>query len=131
LCSVFGYDSSMSNDESKSKSPSQLEKETLDYWEKHGIFEKTLKNTEGNKPFVFYEGPPYANGRPGIHHVLARAFKDAVLRFRTMQGFYVRRKAGWDTHGLPTEMEVEKKLGVHSKKDIEEKVGIERTLKRG
>ena len=101
------------------------EKEILEYWRENKIFERALAKTKKGKPFVFYEGPPYANGKPGIHHVLARAFKDIILRFKTMQGFYVARKAGWDTHGLPTEMEVEKKLGVHTKKEIEEKIGIE------
>ena len=101
------------------------EKEILEYWRENKIFEKALLKTKKGKPFVFYEGPPYANGKPGIHHVLARAFKDIILRFKTMQGFYVERKAGWDTHGLPTEMEVEKKLGVRTKKEIEEKIGIE------
>ncbi|QQG46073.1 MAG: class I tRNA ligase family protein [Candidatus Niyogibacteria bacterium] len=113
-------------DSEHKKSFSESEKEILEYWRKNKIFEETLDKTEKGRPFVFYEGPPYANGRPGIHHALARAFKDAILRFKTMRGFYVRRKAGWDTHGLPTEMEVEKKLGLASKKDIEEKVGLEK-----
>ena len=94
------------------KSFSEKEKEILEYWQKNGIFDRSIKQTKGKKPFVFYEGPPYANGKPGIHHVEARAFKDIILRFKTMQGFFVRRKAGWDTHGLPIEMEVEKKLGI-------------------
>jgi isoleucyl-tRNA synthetase len=105
---------------------SKSEKEILNFWEKNRIFEKSLK---GKKNFVFYEGPPYANGKPGIHHFLARCFKDAVCRFKTMQGFLVLRKAGWDTHGLPTEMEVEKKLNIKNKKEIEEKIGIEKFVK--
>lgn len=96
-----------------------LEKEILDFWEREKIFERTLQNRKGAKPFVFYEGPPTANGKPGIHHVLARGFKDLIPRFKTMQGYYVARKAGWDTHGLPVEIEVEKQLGISGKKDIE------------
>lgn len=105
----------------------KFEKEILNFWEKEKIFEKSLKKKKKN--FVFYEGPPYANGKPGIHHFLARCFKDAVCRFKTMQGFLVLRKAGWDTHGLPTEMEVEKKLKITNKKEIEEKIGIEKFVK--
>jgi len=116
----------MSDEPISKKTFPQSEEEVFEYWQKNKVFEETLKKTKNKKPFVFYEGPPYANGRPGIHHVLARAFKDVILRFKTMQGFYVRRKSGWDTHGLPTEMEVEKKLGVRSKKEIEEKIGVER-----
>ncbi|MBI2038863.1 MAG: class I tRNA ligase family protein [Candidatus Niyogibacteria bacterium] len=110
----------------KPQSFAQIEEAILAYWEKHKIFEKTLKRTFRRPPFVFYEGPPYANGKPGIHHVEARAFKDIILRYKTMRGFFVARKSGWDTHGLPTEMEVEKKLGVRSKREIEEKIGIEK-----
>ena len=109
----------------KHKSFPEREEEILAFWKENKIFEKTLEKTSKKKPFRFYEGPPYANGRPGIHHVLARCYKDIILRFKTMQGFYVERKSGWDTHGLPTEMEVEKKLGVHSKKEIE-KLGVEK-----
>ncbi|PIR24299.1 isoleucine--tRNA ligase [Candidatus Campbellbacteria bacterium CG11_big_fil_rev_8_21_14_0_20_44_21] len=96
------------------------EEEILKFWQENKIFEKSLEQNEGNKPFVFYEGPPTANGRPGIHHLESRAFKDIILRFKTMRGFYVRRKAGWDTHGLPVELEVEKELGLKNKKEIEE-----------
>lgn len=103
----------------------KFEKEILRFWEKNKIFEKSLKKTQKGKPFVFYEGPPTANGRPGIHHILARAFKDIIPRFQTMRGRYVVRKAGWDTHGLPVELEIEKKLGFKSKKDIEN-YGIEK-----
>ncbi len=102
------------------------EEEILAFWQENKIFEKSLeKNKAGNwlfgkKEFVFYEGPPTANGKPGIHHLEARAFKDAIPRYKTMQGFYVRRKGGWDTHGLPVELQVEKQLGLKSKKEIEE-----------
>lgn len=102
------------------------EEKWLEYWEKNKIFEKSVAKRKGRKEFVFYEGPPYANGRPGIHHIEARAFKDIILRYKTMKGYYAPRKAGWDTHGLPTEMEVEKKLGIRSKKEIEAVVGIEK-----
>ena len=94
------------------------------YWLDHGTFEKSLKQTEGNTPFVFYEGPPSANGIPGIHHVMARAIKDIFCRYKTMKGFYVSRKAGWDTHGLPIEIGVEKKLGI-TKEDIGKSISIE------
>ncbi|MDO8537040.1 MAG: class I tRNA ligase family protein, partial [bacterium] len=102
-----------------------VEEKILDFWKKNQIFEKTLKSREKSKKFIFYEGPPYANGKPGIHHVLARIYKDIILRYKTMRGYYVPRKAGWDTHGLPVEMAAEKALGLKSKKDIE-KFGIKR-----
>ena len=98
----------------------KLEEKILKYWKQRRAFEQSLKLRKKAHRFVFYEGPPTANGRPGMHHVLARAFKDVVCRYKTMQGFYVERKAGWDTHGLPVELEVEKKLGLKSKRDIEE-----------
>ncbi len=102
-----------------------VEAQVFSFWDEHGIFEKSVaKNKPGvrgkGKRFVFYEGPPTANGRPGIHHVLARSFKDIVLRYKTMDGYYVPRKGGWDTHGLPVELEVEKTLGLKSKKEIEQ-----------
>lgn len=100
------------------------EEEILKFWQENKIFEQTLAKPAPRGKFVFYEGPPYANGLPGIHHLEARAFKDVILRYRTMRGFHVARRAGWDTHGLPIEMAVEKKLGLTSKKEIEEKVGI-------
>lgn len=103
----------------------QKEKETLEFWEKNNIFKKTLEKDSPKGPFVFFEGPPTANGRPGIHHAEARAYKDVIPRFRTMQGYFVDRKAGWDTHGLPVELEVEKRLGFKSKIDIEN-FGIEK-----
>lgn len=95
----------------------------LEFWRQNNIFEQSIKNREGHPDFIFYEGPPTANGRPGIHHVLARSFKDIICRYKTMRGFRVMRKAGWDTHGLPVELEIEKKLGFKNKNDIE-KYGI-------
>ena len=94
------------------------EKEVLEFWENNKIFEKSVTQRKDAHPFVFYEGPPTANGKPGIHHVLARSFKDLVCRYKTMKGFLVERKAGWDTHGLPVELEVEKELGFKNKNDI-------------
>src|SRR3989344_5398334 len=99
------------------------EEKTLKFWEEHKIFEKTLEATKKGRPFVFFEGPPTANGRPGIHHILARSFKDVICRYQTMKGRYVLRRAGWDTHGLPVEIEVEKKLGLKNKRAVE-KYGI-------
>ncbi|MDD5622914.1 MAG: class I tRNA ligase family protein, partial [Actinomycetota bacterium] len=103
----------------------KLEEKILDFWKSSKIFEKSLKKTGGKKRFVFYEGPPTANGVPGVHHVLSRVFKDIFPRYKTMKGYYVQRKAGWDTHGLPVELEVEKQLKINSKKEIEE-IGIEK-----
>jgi isoleucyl-tRNA synthetase len=99
-------------------------KEVLDKWEANKVFEKSISTREGNKPFVFYEGPPSANGLPGIHHVMARAIKDIFCRYKTLKGFQVKRKAGWDTHGLPVELSVEKKLGI-TKEDIGKKISID------
>jgi len=96
------------------------EEKVLAFWKENKIFDKSLEQTEGKKEFIFYEGPPTANGMPGIHHLEARAFKDAIPRYKTMRGYHVRRKGGWDTHGLPVELQVEKKLGLNSKKAIEE-----------
>ena len=96
------------------------EKEILDFWEKGKIFQKSLEQRRGKKRFVFFEGPPTANGLPHIGHFLTRIYKDLYGRYKTMRGFFVLRKAGWDTHGLPVELEVEKQLGFKSKKDIEE-----------
>jgi len=104
----------------------ELEKELMATWKQEGTFQKSLDLRAGRPRFVFYEGPPTANGKPATHHILARAFKDLFGRYKTMRGFYVERKAGWDTHGLPVEIEVEKKLGISGKFDIENKVGIER-----
>src|SRR6185369_4672848 len=97
----------------------ELEQRVLDFWQTDQIFEKSMAARRGKKTFVFYEGPPGANGRPGIHHILSRVYKDIILRFRTMQGYYVPRKSGWDTHGLPVEITAEKELGLKSKKEIE------------
>ena len=105
----------------------KIEEEVLEFWDKNKIFQRSLKKTEKGPRFVFYEGPPFANGLPGIHHLLSRAFKDAIIRYKTMRGFFVERRAGWDTHGLPTEIAAEKKLGIKTKKDIEE-VGIEKFI---
>ncbi len=99
-------------------------KEILDYWQAHDIFEKSVSTREGNKPFVFFEGPPSANGLPGVHHVLARAIKDIFPRYKTMKGYQVKRKAGWDTHGLPIELGVEKELGI-TKEDIGKTISVE------
>jgi len=107
-----------------------LEEEVLSFWREHDVFEKTLECSQGKPHFSFNEGPPTANGTPGIHHVLARSFKDAFTRYKTMRGYYVPRKAGWDTHGLPVEHEVEKELGIFDKKEIEEKVGIAEFTRR-
>ncbi|MBO9683906.1 MAG: isoleucine--tRNA ligase [Flavisolibacter sp.] len=100
-----------------------IEKEILERWEREKAFEKSVELREGAQPFVFYEGPPSANGMPGIHHVMARALKDLVCRYKTMQGFKVERKGGWDTHGLPIELGVEKELGI-TKEDIGKKISI-------
>ena len=98
----------------------RLEEEIRDYWQSDGTFQASLDLRQGRQRFVFYEGPPTANGRPGTHHILARAFKDLFGRYKTMRGYFVERKAGWDTHGLPVELEVEKKLGISGKQQIEE-----------
>ena len=97
----------------------QKEEKILQFWQENKIFEQTLEKKAPKGEFVFYEGPPTANGRPGIPHIEARSFKDAIPRYKTMQGFHVPRKGGWDTHGLPVELEVEKQLGLKSKKEIE------------
>lgn len=97
----------------------QMEEEILKFWDEQKIFEKSVAKNPEDKPFVFYEGPPTANGKPGLHHVLARAFKDIIPRYKTMKGYRVERKAGWDTHGLPVELQVEKALGLKNKQEIE------------
>ena len=101
----------------------ERETKVSQYWEEHNILDKSIETREGKEPFIFYEGPPTANGKPGIHHVMARTLKDSVCRYKTMRGYQVKRKAGWDTHGLPVEIEVEKQLKLASKQDIE-KYGI-------
>ena len=97
----------------------KLEQDQLDFWRDQQIFQRTMDEREGGPGFVFYEGPPTANGKPGSHHVLSRAFKDMFPRYKTMQGFYCLRRSGWDTHGLPVEIEVQKELDLKSKEDIE------------
>lgn len=103
---------------------SEREQQISKYWEEIDLLHKSVETRDENKPFVFYEGPPTANGKPGIHHVMARTLKDLVCRYKTMEGYQVKRKAGWDTHGLPVEIEVEKKLNLKNKQEIEE-YGIE------
>ncbi|WP_340077084.1 isoleucine--tRNA ligase [Leptobacterium sp. I13] len=102
----------------------KVAEEVLAFWEENNIFQKSIVAREGKKPFVFYEGPPSANGLPGIHHVMARAIKDIFCRYKTQKGYQVKRKAGWDTHGLPIELGVEKELGI-TKEDIGTKISIE------
>ena len=102
----------------------KVAEEILDYWSVHDIFEKSISTREGKDSYVFYEGPPSANGMPGIHHVMARTIKDIFPRYKTMKGFQVKRKAGWDTHGLPIELGVEKELGI-TKEDIGVKISVE------
>jgi isoleucyl-tRNA synthetase len=101
-----------------------LEQAELARWSAHRVFERSIEQREGAPPWIFYEGPPTANGMPGLHHVWARVYKDLFCRFHAMDGSYVARRAGWDTHGLPVEVEVEKKLGITGKQQIEEQVGI-------
>ncbi len=101
----------------------QLEMSVLDFWKQRDIINRSMTEREGNPSYVFYEGPPTANGRPGIHHVLSRAFKDLFPRYKTMRGYYCLRRGGWDTHGLPVELEVERELQLESKADIE-KYGV-------
>lgn len=98
--------------------------EVLDFWKKENVFEKSVSTREGNPPYVFFEGPPSANGLPGIHHVMARAIKDIFCRYKTQKGFQVKRKAGWDTHGLPVELGTEKELGI-TKEDIGKTISVE------
>tara|TARA_R110002012_G_scaffold312248_1_gene522508 strand:+ start:53160 stop:56576 length:3417 start_codon:yes stop_codon:yes gene_type:complete len=102
----------------------QVANDILDYWKQHNVFEKSVTTREGAEPFVFFEGPPSANGLPGVHHVLARAIKDIFPRYKTMKGYQVKRKAGWDTHGLPIELGVEKELGI-TKEDIGKTISVE------
>ena len=102
----------------------KLSDQMLDYWRAHDVFEKSISSRKGQKPYVFFEGPPSANGLPGVHHVLARAIKDIFPRYKTMKGFQVKRKAGWDTHGLPIELGVEKELGI-TKEDIGKTISVE------
>ncbi|MBT8380151.1 MAG: isoleucine--tRNA ligase [Ignavibacteria bacterium] len=103
----------------------ELEKNILKFWKENSVFEKSVESRPKEKPFTFYEGPPTANGKPGIHHVISRTLKDLICRYKTMKGFRVERKAGWDTHGLPVEIEVEKALGIKSKSEIPQ-YGVEK-----
>ncbi len=110
----------MEEKENQKKSEIALREEAiLAFWEKEEIFAKSQSKGAPRGEFVFFEGPPTANGKPGIHHVETRSFKDVIPRFKTMRGFHVSRKGGWDTHGLPVEIQVEKELGLKSKKEIE------------
>ncbi|MGA7305071.1 MAG: class I tRNA ligase family protein, partial [Rhodothermales bacterium] len=102
-----------------------LEAEVLERWDRYNVFERSISNREGAPHFTFYEGPPTANGRPGLHHMVARTIKDTFCRYKTMKGYQVQRKAGWDTHGLPVEIEVEKALKLKGRAQVQE-FGIER-----
>ena len=110
--------------EHKGLNLSDINKDILQYWEENNVFHRSVEERQGHRSFVFYEGPPSANGMPGIHHVLARSIKDVFCRFKTMQGYQVKRKAGWDTHGLPVELGVEKMLGI-TKEDIGKNISVE------
>lgn len=111
----------MDTEKNPQKSPqAEREEKILKFWEENNIFQKTVEKPAPSGEFVFYEGPPTANAMPALHHLEARAFKDVIPRYKTMQGFHVPRRAGWDTHGLPVELQIEKKLGLKSKKEIEE-----------
>ena len=109
--------------EYKALNLSQTGKDVLDFWNKHNIFEKSISSRPATNPYTFYEGPPSANGMPGIHHVMARAIKDIFCRYKTLKGYQVKRKGGWDTHGLPIELAVEKALGI-TKDDIGKKISV-------
>ena len=110
--------------EYKALNLSETGKEILGFWKKHNIFEKSISSRPADKPYTFYEGPPSANGMPGIHHVMARSIKDIFCRYKTLKGYQVKRKGGWDTHGLPIELAVEKALGI-TKDDIGKKISVE------
>ena len=114
----------MSFNEYKKLDLISISEDVLAFWEKKSIFNKSISIRKKNKPFIFYEGPPSANGVPGIHHLMARAIKDIFCRFKTQKGFLVERKAGWDTHGLPVELGVEKELGI-TKNEIGRSITIE------
>src|SRR5437764_962572 len=109
--------------EYKSLDMPSIEQKFLQRWRDGHYFEKSISSRDGKPPFVFYEGPPSANGLPGIHHVISRTLKDLVCRYKTMKGFQVKRKAGWDTHGLPVELGVEKALGI-TKEDIGQSISV-------
>ena len=110
--------------EYKGQDYAKLADEVLAQWKEQQVFERSISEKEGHPTFTFYEGPPSANGTPGIHHVMARAVKDIFCRFKTLKGFQVKRKGGWDTHGLPVELQVEKELGI-TKEDIGKKITVE------
>ena len=110
--------------EHKSLNLVETNNEILAEWEKNDVFHKSITEKEGCPQFVFFEGPPSANGHPGIHHVMGRTIKDTFLRYKTMKGYQVKRKAGWDTHGLPVELSVEKSLGI-TKEDIGKKISVD------
>ncbi|MER2997463.1 isoleucine--tRNA ligase [Pontibacter populi] len=114
----------MKYNEYKNLNYAKLGEDVLAFWKEHNIFQKSVATREGNDNFVFYEGPPSANGTPGIHHVMARAVKDIFCRYKTLKGYQVNRKGGWDTHGLPVELQVEKELGI-TKEDIGKKITVE------
>jgi isoleucyl-tRNA synthetase len=109
--------------EFKKVSYPEIAKEILSFWDNEKIFDQSITSREGKETFTFYEGPPSANGTPGIHHVMARTVKDIFCRFKTLQGYQVKRKGGWDTHGLPVELQVEKELGI-TKEDIGTKISV-------
>ena len=110
--------------EYKSLDLSAINKEIKEKWNKENTFERSISSRDSNKPFIFYEGPPSANGKPGIHHVISRSIKDIICRYKSIQGYRVDRKAGWDTHGLPVELQVETSLGI-TKEDIGKKITVE------
>lgn len=118
----------MNSNESK-KTVVHREEQIRNYWGENNTFIKSVQLRNGKKPFVFFEGPPTANGLPHVGHAFGRTIKDVVARYKTMQGFLVERKAGWDTHGLPVELGVEKQLGISGKKEIE-RYGIEPFIKK-
>ncbi|HNS41302.1 MAG TPA: class I tRNA ligase family protein, partial [Taishania sp.] len=102
----------------------ELAKEVMQKWDAENVFQQSITSREGKEPYVFFEGPPSANGLPGIHHVMARSIKDIFCRYQTLKGKQVKRKAGWDTHGLPVELGVEKELGI-TKEDIGKKISVD------
>jgi isoleucyl-tRNA synthetase len=110
--------------EHKGLNLAEVGREVLDFWKQKEVFDKSIKERAGAPSFTFYEGPPSANGTPGIHHVMARTVKDVFCRYKTMKGFQVKRKGGWDTHGLPVELQVEKELGI-TKEDIGKKISVD------
>ncbi|RYE40214.1 MAG: hypothetical protein EOP48_24940 [Sphingobacteriales bacterium] len=115
--------------EQKNIDLAKVGEEILSYWKENEIFKASIETREGKPSFTFFEGPPSANGTPGIHHVMARTIKDIFCRYKTTKGFQVKRKGGWDTHGLPVELQVEKELGI-TKEDIGKKISIEEYNKK-